>query len=93
MHVDFKITTWERVEIPEEIEQEVLKAIESGEITSANELFEKFDKTDNRLSCDIILDVSEQMEIEENGFCSTIELYSDDDSTPIWKNGQEDSME
>jgi len=39
MDFDFKITTWERVNVPQEKEQEILEAIKAGEITSSNDIF------------------------------------------------------
>lgn len=89
MYIDFKVTAWERVEIPEEIEQEVLEKIQNGEIKSANEVFEKCQH--DELNCEMLLDTSLQMKIEENDFNSTIEVFNDD-SALIWKNGQEDLM-
>jgi hypothetical protein len=40
MYVDFKVTVWERVEVSEEKVDEVLAKLNSGEITTANDLFE-----------------------------------------------------
>ena len=69
MKVDFKITTWESVEVPKEMEREVLTKLESGEITSANDLCELLG-----CSSEKIHDVDEQMTPEENEGSSTIEV-------------------
>jgi hypothetical protein len=38
MHFDFKITTWERVEVSEENEKIVLDAMKNGDIFSAESI-------------------------------------------------------
>ena len=42
MDFDFKVTTWERVFVEEENQEEVLKLIKEGKITSANDIFDYF---------------------------------------------------
>jgi len=77
MHVDFKITTWERCEIPdldpEELE-ELKDKINRGVITCWEDLEEEVGRID---STEIILEVEEYMTPEENGNCPTIELYEE----------------
>ena len=79
MEIDFKITTWERVTIPQELEKEVLKAIENEEITCSDDLIELFGE-----DCfyeGILSDVSAQMTVEENGQNATIEVLNDKGDT------------
>jgi len=85
MHVDFKVTTWERVEIPAEHEAEIMEAISNGKITSANDIFEQFPS--DELTCDKLDDVDEQMTPEENGGCNTIEAF--DGRELLWGNGDD----
>lgn len=85
MHVDFKITTWERVEIPENHEGEILEAIKSGKVKTANDIFDQFPSLD--ISCNKIHDVDEQMTPEENGGSSTIEVFEENGADDIWSNG------
>ena len=73
MHVDFKITTWERVEVPKEHEEEILSKIKDGTITSANDMFDHLDD----ITCEKLTDVDEQMTPQENGGCSTVEVWED----------------
>ena len=75
MQIDFKITTWERITVPQELEQEVIKAIASEEITCADDLFEMFG--DDCFNEGILSDVSQQMTIEENDYNATIEVIND----------------
>lgn len=96
MHVDFKITTWERVEVPEGKEEEILQAIKDGKITSAEELCqydpENIDGSEHLVNCD------EQMSLEKNEGFSTIEVISNDSDSVhpiasvgnevIWQNGK-----
>jgi len=79
MQIDFKITTWERITIPQELEQEVIKAIQNEEITSADDLIEMFG--DECFNEGILSDVSQQMSIEENDHNATIEIINDKGNT------------
>ena len=97
MHVDFKTTIWERVEIPKEHEEEILEKIKDGTITSANTLF-NYQPKDGKgyldLDCEKLGDTSEQMTVEENGGCSTIEVWEDNIDGPgmstTFENGNEE---
>lgn len=84
MHVDFKITTWERVEISDEIADEVLKQLKSGESSTANDLCDKF--PDEAIYSGEIPDTSVQMTIEENDGAATIEFFSEPRSDASWTN-------
>jgi hypothetical protein len=87
MHVDFKITTWERVEFDEEHNEAVKKAIENGEITSAEDLFNFLaDRGDANVDLERLEDVDEQMSVEENDGCSTVQVWEGDEL--IWENGE-----
>jgi len=79
MQIDFKITTWERITIPQELEQEVIKAIQNEEITSADDLIEMFG--DDCFNEGILSDVSQQMTTEENDDNATIEIINDKGNT------------
>ena len=79
MQIDFKITTWERITIPQELEQEVIKAINNEEITCADDLIEMFG--DDCFNEGILSDVSQQMTIEENDYNATIEVINDKGNT------------
>ena len=79
MQIDFKITTWERISVPQELEKQVIKAIQNEEITSADDLIEMFG--DDCFNEGIISDVSQQMSIEENDDNATIEIINDKGDT------------
>jgi hypothetical protein len=83
MNFDFKITTWERVTVPEVHEEKILEGIKKGEITSANDIFNILNEADYT----IIPEVEEQMTVEENGGSSTIEVMNDDGDL-VWGNGK-----
>lgn len=76
-HVDFKITTWERIELEDSQVKEVKKLIEEGKVTSANDMFEYF----NDIHCFKLDDVDVQMSVEDNQGNPTIELFGDDSET------------
>lgn len=92
MHIDFKVTTWERVEIPEGKEKEVLSKIKDGSISSGNDLFDLFND-DGNLTCDKLDDTDEPMTPEENGGSSTMEVWEQvtlEGNKPMectWNNG------
>ena len=79
MQIDFKITTWERITIPQELGLKVIKAIQNEEITSADDLIEMFG--DDCFNEGILSDVSQQMTIEENDDNATIEIINDKGNT------------
>ena len=80
MEIDFKITTWERVTIPQELEKEVIKAIENEEITCSDDLIKLFG-FEVCFYEGILLDVSAQMTVEQNGQKATIEVLNDKGDT------------
>lgn len=86
MDFDFKITTWERVQVSAEHEQQVLEAIKNGEITSASDVHDFVDEQEGFVETQRLMEVDEQMTIQENGGCSTIEVF-DDSREIIYKNG------
>ena len=74
MRFQFKTTVWEEVGgVATKDEQKVLKAIKDGSINSANDIFNFLD-TDGNLYCEVIEGTSEQMSVNENVGCSTIEV-------------------
>jgi len=86
MNFDFKITTWERVNVDADQEQDVLEAIKNGTITSSSDIFDFLaDKGDANVECNTMLEVDEQMTVEENNGSSTIEVIND--TKTIYKNG------
>ena len=87
MHVDFKITTWERVFIPESDREKVLELLKSKTVESAEDLFTELDP--DTLIREEVEDVSVQMTVEENEGNSTIEMYDETGSPIIWENGIE----
>ena len=92
MEFDFKITTWERVTVRGENEQEVLQAIKNGEIESANDIYDFLaDKGVMNVDCEKLTQVDEQMSVEDNDGASTIEVLDSAGKT-IFSNGTENFM-
>jgi len=71
MYVDFKITCWERVTIPEEYKDEIQEKIKDGTIETANELIEYLEAG---IYEGMVEETEETMTPEENGGCATIEM-------------------
>ena len=85
MYIDFKISTWERVQIDDSIKKEVIAKLKSGEITSSSDLYEHFNEELFSFDSDIMYEASEQLTPKDNNGMSTIEAYEDDHSD-IWTN-------
>jgi hypothetical protein len=81
MNVDFKITTWERVEINEELEKKVLAELQKGKIKSANDLIEFMGEG----SSEIIDETSDQMSLTDNKGQRTID-FLDDSGESVYSN-------
>jgi hypothetical protein len=88
LEIDFKVTTWERATINPENYEEVLNAIKTGKISSGEELANYLrDKGDANISFNILPYCTEQMTVEENDGCSTIEVVQNEQT--IWDNAEE----
>lgn len=84
MHVDFKITTWERVYVPKGKEEEFMELIRNKEIESAGDMFTQ----DENCVIERIDDVDEQMTPDENNGFSTLEVFLDISENPIFTNAE-----
>lgn len=80
-HVDIKITTWERIFIKDEDLDQVHQLLQSGEVTTPNELLEHIESEE----VESISEVDEFMTPQENGNQSTMELFKDKE-TLLWDN-------
>lgn len=82
----FKITTWEIYQIPEELKEDVLIALKTGQITNGNELYEFIVTQSKDESCNWEVDseLNEYITPQENGGFSTIEVT--DNSNVTWDN-------
>ena len=92
MHVDFKVTTWERVELPDSLTEEqsesILDRIKSGIISTSNDLVEEVENLGKDTDYSIIPETEEQLSVEENGGSSTLEVFINKGSDPLYKNGE-----
>lgn len=90
MQIDFKITTWERIEIEDNaLLEEIKSKLEDGTIHSSNSLIDYCNN--NNINCEymgIILETEHQLTPEENNGEVTIEILSDNGPAvdTIWKN-------
>jgi hypothetical protein len=85
MHVDFKITKWERIEIPSESEAEVEKGIKEGKLRTSTDVWNILSVGEANL--EELDDTTVQMSVKENEGASTIELFEERGQDPIWSNG------
>ena len=80
MDFDFKVTTWERITVPQEHEAEVLQAIKDGEITCASDVWDFVDADLNWVDVP-----SEQLSVEDIDGEATIEVI-DNGGITIFEN-------
>ena len=84
-YFDFKVTIWDRVTVPEEHEEAVSKAIQSGEINSVQDVFNFLDGSGEYPEHEFLYDTDQQVTLEDNAGFSTIEILDKDNA--IWQNG------
>lgn len=89
MTFEFKVTTWERVTVDKDVEDEVFQAIKDNIISSSDELFDYLYRNSTRENTpysdmDILIDSNEQMNLIENEGNATIEVR--DKFNVLWDN-------
>lgn len=90
MHIDFKVTIWDRVTIPKEMEKELVRKIKNGTITSVEDIYTTFPNNED-YTHELLHDTDEQMFPAENEGCATIEVHeAEGNSNPIWDNGDKE---
>jgi len=88
MHIDFKVANWERVQIPEKVEDKVFELLKEKKIDCISDLQIFFDEhcPDEFFTFDLVECESEYLRLEDNAGEPTIELHKDDYTTAIWDN-------
>jgi hypothetical protein len=83
-HLDFKISSWKRIYIPDDKVEEVIEKLKNGDVDTPYDLVEEegiyFNPSGHDEECE------EPLTVEENDGASTQELY-DNDGNIIYKNG------
>lgn len=74
-HIDFKVTSWDRLKIKDDQVEEAKALIESGAIANASDAMELLELDDGT---EPICDTEAQMTLEENSGNATIELYGEE---------------
>ncbi len=85
MFIDFKITIWERAEVPDECKAEVLEAVRNGTITSIDDIFAFTKKLTPPLDVEwnYLMDYSDYMSLEENGQQCTVQAIEDESGKEV----------
>ena len=79
-HLDVKLTMWERYEFKSEEQMLEAKAkLESGELITTLDVMDEYNLTNEYL-----LDTVEEMDISENDYQATMEIFSK--GKVIWSN-------
>ena len=87
MYADFRVKIWGRITFEDKYKDEVAKAFERGEITSANELAVYLEDRNIGWSSEFIYETEEEMTVEENSGDSTVEIWEEGGKT-LFKNGK-----
>lgn len=82
-HLDFKVTLWRRIHVPDEKVDEVIKILKEGDWNAPYDLLQE---DDFYLKPHVCGGFEDAMTIEENDNASTQELYNNDGEL-IYKNG------
>ncbi len=81
MYVDFKVTTWERVELPDNLTEKekthIINGIKIEKITSSNNLIDTLEDMKKSGEYSVIVEAEEQMTVKENNGCATIEFFEE----------------
>jgi hypothetical protein len=84
--INFKVTTWEVLQIPDELVDIFKQGIENGTITSSGDLYDMPELEDVDLDLEFTDDGPDQLSVEENNGEFTIELRTSDDYELITTN-------
>ena len=91
MHIDFKVTMWERIYIPKGQEEKVKELVKKGYITNGDDLYQWFVDNDEEqgqnLVTETLYDTSKNLTPEENDGENTIEAFLD--NKIIYENGKD----
>ena len=83
MKIDFLIQGWERYDVPDELAEEIVAKIESGEIRNGGDIMEQYEDCAN--SEGLILDTVHEITVEQNAGEPTIEIEMD--GKTVYENG------
>lgn len=88
MLVNFKITAWESINVPVELENEVLAELENETIRTSKDLVSLLKQLNNNVSAELVtvFDSQCQMTLNENQGYPTIVSQIEDQPFPIWTN-------
>jgi hypothetical protein len=84
--INFKVTTWEVGQIPDEFVDIVKQGIENGTITSSLDLYDLPELEEVDLDFELTDEGPDQLSVEENNGEFTIELRTSDDYELITTN-------
>jgi hypothetical protein len=90
MNIDFKIKVWERIEVPQELEEQALKLVQSGKITTGIELINWIDEQGGNTNWEILPETEEYLTPKENENMSTIEVWGEnkEGNSILYDNGK-----
>lgn len=86
MYIDYKVTVWKRIHFNENTNpKKVIQAMEEGGLDDV------FDEELGFVEQEILYETEEEITPEENGGCSTIEVYENNNPVDdlIWSNGKD----
>jgi len=84
MKVDFKETVWYRIEVADEVKDEVLEKIKSGDIETSFNLLNDYNEY---CMGEFLIDTSESLRLENNKNMTTIDVWDGNDN--VFQNGKD----
>ena len=88
-HIDFKVTSWERIRIPEDKVADAIEKIKDGTISNAGEAMVGLGIDTGPEPVD---DTCEQMSLSENEGNATIEVYEGNRVDAVYDNTPDEHM-
>lgn len=90
INVDFKVSVWERVQLPDKHLSEALDLLKSNKLNTSNELYEHFiDEAEYKG----YIDETEEAFVSSDGSSTiTLDLSTEDGTTTLWNNRVEEYL-
>lgn len=82
-YIDFKVTTWNRIYIPDKSVRKIKDALKKGNIENESDVY----NIDDDCEYEHLFEVDTPITLKENKGISTIEAYNED-GKQIYKNGK-----
>ncbi|RPI69948.1 MAG: hypothetical protein EHM38_06990 [Geobacteraceae bacterium] len=87
MKIEYKVTTWERFDIEDKHREGLLEFLKENPKAAAMDIYNWYCDIGGDPYIEQTTNTDCEMTTDENGGCSTIEVYDDPNDEAIWWNG------